>query len=476
MGGQTDKKSPFGIKRGSVVGGRYEIERPIGRGGFSWVYQARHNATDQLVAIKVLARAPDPVVMRRFMQEARVTAGLKHSNTVRVFDVGEDDGGFLYLAMELLTGRSLRTALQERVAAGTAFSEREAIHLAIEVTRSLGEAHAAGLVHRDLKLDNIFLHEVPGDDLPAVKVLDFGIAKLADTNLTLDSDSGTLGTPLYMSPEQIEKAELDARSDLYSLGVVMFALVSGDVPFRGTTPLATMYQHVHERAPSLLERAKVPVSLKFARIVAAALEKDPAKRPSSAKALREALLGCRDEPETIPLVRATHSPTPLVPAKALEATGPSAGPLEHTDQPSFTLTQPTHPSSQKLALMGLALAVAAFVGTIIVVSIWFAPPSPEPPPAEIDKAPVLPAPAAALPIQPPDAGQAVLDVSVVAAAMPIPAASPDAGVAPASAPDSGAPAMISDPQPVRAPRPPPRSKGPVRPDAGPAPSSLDVKI
>ncbi|MBI4819334.1 MAG: protein kinase [Deltaproteobacteria bacterium] len=351
------------LPEGFVVGGRYVIERPIGRGGFGFVYRAAHTATGQHVAIKILARSTDPVAVKRFLQEARITAGLKHANTVRVFDVGEDEGGFLYLAMELLTGRSLRTALQERLAAGTVFTEREAIEIGTEVSRSLGEAHAAGLVHRDLKLDNIFLHEVTGDDRPIIKVLDFGIAKLADSTITLDSDSGALGTPLYMSPEQAERQDVDLRSDLYSLGIVLFALVAGDVPFRGVNAMATMYRHVHEPAPSLLGIAKTHVSARFARLIATLLEKRPEDRPPSAKAMRDALAACL-APDGADLVTEPRAPSipiirgvPSVPAR-VEATGESSNPS--------LLTQPMDSGRTKWVALGASLTGVAFAVTVLV--------------------------------------------------------------------------------------------------------------
>src|SRR5262245_892227 len=172
------------LEVGSVIAGRYVIQRVIGKGGYGAVFEARHTGTGQGVAVKTLAPGleTDETALKRFFQEARVTSGLRHPNTIRVFDFGQDDSGIIYLAMELLTGLTLKQELKRRqkLNAGV-YSEKEAIEIGIAITKSLGEAHAAGLVHRDLKPDNVFLHQVEGDD-PVVKVLDFGIVKLANSS------------------------------------------------------------------------------------------------------------------------------------------------------------------------------------------------------------------------------------------------------------------------------------------------------
>ncbi len=287
---------------GSVLGGRYKLERLIGKGGFGSVFLARHTGTGQGVAIKTLSAGleNDDRALRRFFQEARVTAGLKHPNTIRVFDFGQEPSGVLFLAMELLTGVTLRTELKTRLEAGRVFTERETIAIGEAVCRSLAEAHAAGLVHRDLKPDNIFLHRVEGDD-SVVKVLDFGIVKSPDSSLTLGSDSSAPGTPAYMSPEQVGNRELDGRSDLYSLGVVLFSMVTGVVPFRGRDVLQTIWMHVNEPLPDLRSLARTPLSSGFVEVLERVLAKDPDRRPQDARALRRLLQQCADgEPPSDP--------------------------------------------------------------------------------------------------------------------------------------------------------------------------------
>ncbi|MCK6551955.1 serine/threonine protein kinase, partial [Myxococcota bacterium] len=282
------------IVPGFVIGGRYVVQRLLGKGGYGAVFEARHTGTGQGVAVKTLAPGleADDAALRRFFLEARVTSGLKHPNTVRVFDFGQDDSGLLYLAMELLTGHTLRDVLKQRLREGRVFTEREAIEIGAAITRSLAEAHAAGLVHRDLKADNVFLHHVEGDD-PVIKVLDFGIVKLANHSLTIGSDAAIPGTPAYMSPEQVSKrAEVDGRSDLYALGVLLFNLVTGTVPFKGNDVLQILWSHVHEPAPDVRDHAKTPVSDAFAAVVARCLAKSPADRPADARTLRAELVAC----------------------------------------------------------------------------------------------------------------------------------------------------------------------------------------
>ncbi len=277
---------------GTIIGGRYVVQREIGRGGFGCVFRARHTGTGQDVALKVISHVEslEDVIIRRFFQEARVTSGLKHPNTIRVFDFGQDDSGLIYLAMELLIGRTLKQEIKKRAAEKRPFTEHQAVRIGVGVARSLAEAHGAGLVHRDLKPDNIFLQEVE-DEEPTIKVLDFGIVKLANSTLTMGSDSGVPGTPAYMSPEQVNKEELDGRSDLYSLGVILYQLLSGRVPFPGNNVVKILYQHVHDPPEDLRHLARSPISDRFAEIVHDCLAKDPELRPRDARTMRRMLEG-----------------------------------------------------------------------------------------------------------------------------------------------------------------------------------------
>jgi len=280
------------IGEGTVIAGRYRVRKLLGKGGFGAVFLAQHTGTGQDMAVKVLSGGDveDALALKRFFLEARVTAGLRQVHTVRVFDFGQDDTGLIYLAMELLMGRSLQHTLRDRFKAGTVFTEREVLTIADAVLRSLGEAHGAGLVHRDLKPDNIWLHQVDEDDEPVVKVLDFGIAKNLDLSLTGGKE--ILGTPTYMSPEQAQNHKLDGRSDLYSLGVVLYQLVSGKLPFRADTPILTLMLHINAPVPDIRAHARTPLSDAFVSLVQRALSKNPNNRFPSAKAMRDAINAC----------------------------------------------------------------------------------------------------------------------------------------------------------------------------------------
>lgn len=238
------------LKSGDVLGDRYRVVRHLTAGGFGQVYLAEHVATGQEVALKVLgdhARNHSPGALERFIREARITAGLTHPNTVRVFDVGEGGpSGSLFLAMEYLRGPNLEEVLVALGKREVAMSERQAIEVAVPVLNSLAEAHAAGLVHRDLKPSNIMLARVAGN-VPVVKVLDFGCSLVQGSTLT--ADGSIFGTPGYMSPEQIKGEELDARSDLFSLGVMLHRCVTGRTPFEAEQPATLLYRYAHEQVP-----------------------------------------------------------------------------------------------------------------------------------------------------------------------------------------------------------------------------------
>ncbi len=287
-----------------MVAGRYRIENLIGTGGFAKVFRATHTGTGQCVALKVLdgtGLGDDVMMLRRFFREARASASLRHPNTVRVFDFGQEEDGTVYLAMELLTGRTLRAEQKSRLAASGSISEVEAVSIAIAVAQSLSEAHCLGLVHRDIGPNNIFLHEVAGSE-PVVKVLDFGLVK--DGGQPLTRANQLFGTAAYMSPEQALGRRGDAKSDLYSLGILMWWMIAGSPPFAGGTPKEVMRCHVTESVPPLNARGGVPVSNAFEAVIACATAKDPIDRYADAQEMRRALESCRDE-----LARHERSPT-----------------------------------------------------------------------------------------------------------------------------------------------------------------------
>lgn len=268
---------------GRIFDGRYQVVALIGRGGMGTVYRAVHVAMNQVVALKVLHRelSADEVQVQRFYQEARASSRLRHPNTIKVFDFGRSDEGHLYLAMEFLEGETLTQLLRrERV-----LPARRALAIARQVAKSLAEAHRSGLVHRDLKPDNIFLTKIYGEE-DFVKVLDFGIAKFLASEpqaKPLTQMGLVCGTPLYLSPEQALGRTLDGRSDLYSLGVILYEMLSGAPPFRAETPVSLVMRHIHATPPPLQGPQPIPPAVRD--LVLSLLEKDRDRRPPTAEAL-----------------------------------------------------------------------------------------------------------------------------------------------------------------------------------------------
>jgi eukaryotic-like serine/threonine-protein kinase len=276
---------------GKVLNGRFQIMSPIGKGGMGRVYKALQTPLDRFVALKVLNprydSSKDPGFERRFFLEASMTAKLKHPNTITVHDYGRTDDGIFFIAMEFVEGETLQAVLK----AEHRLSWPRALAVAGQVARSLREAHKAGLVHRDLKPANIMLvNEGTGGDV--VKVLDFGLvktfapdAKPQDTEIT--QAGMLLGSPLYMAPEQA-RAEADPRTDIYSLGVVLFQMIAGRPPFEGKESIDIIVKQIREKPPALREFA-ADVPFEVVAIVEKCMEKRPDDRFESMEALLEAM-------------------------------------------------------------------------------------------------------------------------------------------------------------------------------------------
>lgn len=274
---------------GEVVGARYRVVGVLGRGGFGTVYEVEHVTTGHAVALKVLAQQPGEEgeeLARRFFKEAATTSRLSHPNTVRVFDFGQTERGDLFLAMERLVGETLQDRLAYFATRKQRMDEVEAVEIGVAVLRSLGEAHAHGLVHRDLKPANIFLHEVAASEA-IVKVLDFGIVKEIDATLTQAGKA--IGTPTHMSPEQAMGRQVDARCDLYALGILLYECLTGALPFYAESPLAIVMMQVTEPVPPLATRAPGVVRPAIAAVVERVLAKDPEERWADAATMRVAL-------------------------------------------------------------------------------------------------------------------------------------------------------------------------------------------
>jgi serine/threonine-protein kinase len=258
---------------GKVIDGRYEIQQRVGEGGMGVVYKARQISIDRVIALKMLNQqmAGDPTWVQRFYNEAKACSRLQHPNTIRMFDFGQTNDGRLFMTMEFLDGISLRQALQTG-----ALAPQRVVKILIQCCASLAEAHSIGIIHRDIKPDNVFLLNMAGSP-DFVKLLDFSVAKLLEGDRMKTQAGVVFGTPQYMSPEQGRGLPLDARSDLYALGILAFEMLTGNVPFHDDNPMTVIQMHLHAGVPPMSEQ--IPYSVQ--QIVRRALEKDAGRRYQS---------------------------------------------------------------------------------------------------------------------------------------------------------------------------------------------------
>ncbi|MFO0662396.1 MAG: serine/threonine-protein kinase [Polyangiaceae bacterium] len=278
---------------GRTIHDRFKIVSMIARGGMGRVYRAEQAPLGRICALKVMNAGfggVDPEFHKRFFLEASISSKLTHPNTVTVFDYGKTDDDIYYMAMELLEGRTLHRALRED---GT-FPELRMIHIASQVCRSLREAHGHGVIHRDLKPANVFL-VTHGDEPDFVKVLDFGLVKNLDERPEeqLTQTGLFMGSPKYMAPEQIEGRRVDPRTDIYSLGVIMYEMITGKVPFERASSVNTLMAHVHDAVPPLrVTNPRVNVSEEVEAIVLRCMSKQVEERFASMDELLTALKNC----------------------------------------------------------------------------------------------------------------------------------------------------------------------------------------
>lgn len=274
---------------GTVIADKFQITGLLGFGGMGAVYEAVQSPMDRKVALKLIPTY-DPTAAARFEREAYTVSKLTHPNTVTVFDFGHTSDGHLYLSMEHLIGHTLTDLIRS---VGP-ISGARAVHIAQQICRSLGEAHRQGIIHRDVKPDNIFLINVDGDP-DYVKVLDFGIAKAVhgEEDVSLTAEGRIIGTPRYMSPEQILAQPVDHRSDIYSLGCILFEMVCGSPPFDQQSTAALMMSHAQQAPPSFADRLTpsqlnaIPPGLES--LVRRTMAKNPTARPQTTDELRDEL-------------------------------------------------------------------------------------------------------------------------------------------------------------------------------------------
>jgi beta-lactam-binding protein with PASTA domain len=307
---------------GRLLDGRYRLDRPIARGGMATVYTASDTRLDRVVAVKVMrpALAEDPDFVARFAREARAAARLSSPEVVAVHDQGTDPStGTAYLVMEYVAGRTLRDVIRDN----GPLSPSRALGLLEPVLRALAAAHAAGLVHRDVKPENVLL----GDD-GRVKVADFGLARAVETSNLTATTGLLIGTVAYLAPEQVEHGTADPRTDVYAAGILLWEMLTGTPPYDGDSPLSVAYRHVHDDvpAPSTVVQGVPPA---VDALVVRATRRDPAERPADAGAFLAELLAVR---ATLPVASMDTQPTLVVPRPV--ATAPAHAAVPATAKPA----------------------------------------------------------------------------------------------------------------------------------------------
>ncbi len=354
----------------NAVVGKYRIVRKLGEGGMGVVSEAIHTRLQQRVALKMLL--PDvidlPDVVSRFDREARAASRLKSENAARVLDVDVSEGGLPYMVMEFLDGSDLGNILER----GGALPVADAVDYVLQACNAMAEAHAAGVIHRDLKPSNLFVTQTDGG--PRVKVLDFGISKVEnDADARVTATQTVVGTPLYMSPEQVRSAKhVDARTDIWSLGIILYELLANRTPFEGSTTAAAVAICVDSPPPLSTYRSDVPAGLEEA--ILKALQKEPAARFPNVKALAEAIAPFGTGAIQAPVVSQVSLPRSTDPEihKAIEsartlpdASGPQRS-VNNVTNPGWTTRSTTGP---KRAWWALALGGVVVAGVVAVIAL-----------------------------------------------------------------------------------------------------------
>ncbi len=337
---------------GKIIEGRYRVEGPLGEGGMGTVYRVRHVTLNRAFALKVLRRdlASDTELATRFMQEAKATAAIKHPSVVAINDFGELEDGIPYFVMELLDGETLATRLRAR----GPMVPRTAIRIARKIAEGLVASHQANVIHRDLKPENVFLVGASAGKEPEdeIRIVDFGAAKIIGGS-KLTRPGIVFGTPYYMSPEQASGQTIDARADVYSLGVLLYEMITGNVPFEADTYMGVLTKHMFADPIKPSEKVRPGIQLgMLEEIILKALAKDPADRYPSMNALALALDDAEEK-------RRSNPPKAQLPARMTLPLGS----MSAADRLQVSIRRrEVEEAQRKRRLLGVAI-VAAF-GTL----------------------------------------------------------------------------------------------------------------
>ncbi len=350
-----DKTKPADPLLGRVIDGRYRIEQQIGEGGMGVVYQATHTVLQKRLALKVLRgdSGRDADVVQRFMQEAQAATSIGHPNIIDISDFGRLPDGSVYFVMEFLDG----TSLSDMIKRGGSVPTTEALHLVRQMASALEAAHARGIVHRDLKPDNIFIIR-QGQDPRFVKVLDFGVAKVGGAASKLTKTGMVFGTPHYMSPEQAAGHTVDQRTDIYALGVIMYEMFTGKVPFDADTFMGILSKHMFE-PPARPSDVKGAALGPLETVILRSLEKNPDHRYQSMAEMLADL-------DTVAAGGTIHvGGRPGVPAP-----GNLAGALQPAAAPEMVAAAEPKSGGKGILLVALAVIALFVVGGGVGVAVF----------------------------------------------------------------------------------------------------------
>jgi serine/threonine-protein kinase len=355
------------VHEGDVLDGKYRVERVLGVGGMGIVVAATHLQLDQRVALKFLLPAAlgNPEVVARFAREARAAVRIQSEHVARVIDVGTLTTGSPYMVMEYLEGGDLAATLEAR----GVLPVIEAVTYVLQACEAIAEAHALGVVHRDLKPANLFLARRSGRD-PLIKVLDFGISKTTDPAVSgLTQTATVMGSPLYMSPEQMMSSrDVDLRTDIWSLGVILYELLVGEAPFMAETMAQIVFLVTGRDAPSISEK-RPDVAPGLAKVVQRCLRRSPEERFANVAELARALVPFGSSRADVSFERISRvlgtagvtslAPLPLVPA------------APNSSEPALVESLPALPKTSGWPLMLAALAVLVLL--LVAIKLWSAP-------------------------------------------------------------------------------------------------------